>query len=131
MKGPSAAAEPGDGDDVRAALELLERRRSSSNGSGLRAAPELLERRRLAGGAGAPRTATACGQRWSSSDWGGVCGRRRNPREAVRFSVVIMGGTDETGRWPVSALSLPPIYQDGRWNRGAVSGNRLGIKDSP
>ena len=48
--------EPGDGDDVRVALELLEWRRSSSNGSGLRAAPELLERRRLAGSTGVLRT---------------------------------------------------------------------------
>ena len=37
MKGPSAAAEPG-------------------NGDGLRAAPELLERRRLAGSTGVLRT---------------------------------------------------------------------------
>ena len=38
------------------------------------------------------------------------------------------GGTDKTGRWEAPALSLPSIYQDGRWNRGAVSGNRWGIK---
>ena len=130
--------EPGDGDDVRAALESLERRRSSSNGSDLQAASELFERQRLAGGAGAPRTATVCGRRRSFSDGNGLraapefFGWRQRLRPAAELSGCGAsfprcddgGEVDGTGRWTVSALSLPPIYKDGRGDRGAVSGNR-------
>ena len=52
--------EPGDGDDVRAVLESLERRRCSS------------KRQQLAGGAGVLRTAAACGWRRSSSNGNGL-----------------------------------------------------------
>ena len=101
--------EPGDGDDVRAALESLERRRSSSNGSNLQAAPEFFGRQRLAGGAGASRTATACGQHRrsraatacgqhrSSSDGGRDCGRRRSFRDAERLFLAVMMVEKSTG----------------------------------
>ena len=130
--------EPGDGDDVRAALESLERRRSSS------------KRQQLAGGAGVLRTAAACGWRRSFSGGDGLraapevsggdglraapefFGRRQRLRPAAELSGCGAsfprcddgGEIDGTGRWTVSALSLPPIYKDGRGDRGAVSGNR-------